>query len=93
MQKPKTLFYIFRCTSSVDWLIDEVKPTGNNFPKSIIFCNTLKEIASVVNLLLLKLSEHGYAYVVLNDRKDFIVRTFILCHGQITKKLKKNYYG
>lgn len=89
MQKPKTLFYIFRCTSSVNWLIDEVKPTGNNFPKSIIFCNTLKEFASVVNLLLLKLSEYAYAPVVLNDRKDFIVRIFHSVSWPNHKKVKK----
>ena len=44
----------------LDWIIDQVKVRGDNFPKTIIFCNTLKEIASVVNLLLLKLGEHAY---------------------------------
>ena len=60
----------------LDWLIDEVKLRGKNFPKTIIFCNTVKEIASVVNLLLLKLDEYAYLPVGSNDRKDFIVGIF-----------------
>ena len=44
----------------LDWLIDEAKEKGGHLPKTIIFCNTLKEIDSVVNLLLLKLGEHAY---------------------------------
>ena len=38
----------------LNWLIDKVILMGNNFSKTIVFCNTLKEIASVVNLLILR---------------------------------------
>ena len=36
--------------NQLDWLIDEAKEKGSEMPKTIIFCNTLKDIASVVNL-------------------------------------------
>ena len=60
----------------LDWLINEVKQKGEHFPKTIIFCNTLKDIASVVNLLLLKLDEHAYIPVASNGRNDLIVGIF-----------------
>ena len=43
--------------TQIDWLVEEVKQKGANMPKTIIFCNTIKDIASIVNLLLLKLGE------------------------------------
>ena len=60
---PLELIYGLICMTKVkkeemglklNWLIDKVILMGNNFPKTIVFCNTLKEIASVVNLLLLR---------------------------------------
>lgn len=45
--------------SQLDWLVDKAKEKGIETPKTIIFCNTLKDIASVVNLLLLKLGKHA----------------------------------
>ena len=51
--------------NQLDWLIDEAKEKGSEMPKTIIFCNTLKDIASVVNLLLLKLGK--YAFLLSNS--------------------------
>ena len=56
----------------LDWLIEEVKLRG----ETIIFCNTLKDIASVVNLLLMKLCKHVYIPVGSMDRKDFVIGIF-----------------
>ena len=39
----------------LDWLVDLIKEHGICVPKTIIFCNTLKEIAIVVDNLLVKL--------------------------------------
>ena len=33
--------------NQLDWLVDEVKRKGENMPKTITFCNTIKDIASV----------------------------------------------
>ena len=41
----------------LDWLVDMVKKHGVDVAKTIIFCNTLKEIAIVVNNLFVKLGE------------------------------------
>ncbi len=46
--------------SQLDWLVHEAKLSGDKLPKTIIFGNTLNDIASVVNLLLLKLGRHAY---------------------------------
>lgn len=51
----------------LDWLIDEAKEKGGEMPKTIIFCNTLKDIASVVNLLFVKLGK--YAFVPVGSTK------------------------
>ena len=36
----------------LDWLVDLVKKKGFNTPKTIVFCNTMNEIAIVVNYLI-----------------------------------------
>ena len=37
------------------WIVNLIKEEGINFPKTIIFCNTMNEIAVVVNHLILEL--------------------------------------
>jgi len=44
----------------LQWLIDIVKEKGRDTPKTIIFCNTMNEIASVTNHLLYKLGISAY---------------------------------
>ena len=47
-------------------------------PKTIIFCNTIKDIALaiVINLLLRKLGEYAYNPVGSTDNKDFLIGIF-----------------
>ena len=45
----------------LQWLIDLVLDKGEQCPKTIIFCNTLNEIASVVNYLMMKLGNAIYS--------------------------------
>ena len=45
----------------LQWLIDLVLDKGEQCPKTIIFCNTLNEIASVVNYLMMKLGNPIYS--------------------------------
>ena len=44
----------------LQWLIDLIKQHGKDTPKTLIFCNTLNEIAQVTNYLLSKLGPHAY---------------------------------
>ena len=44
----------------LDWLIEMIKQNGILTDKTIIFCNTMNDIASVVNYLLLKLGKSAY---------------------------------
>ena len=37
------------------WIVNLIKEEGINCPKTIIFCNTMNEIAVVVNFLILEL--------------------------------------
>jgi superfamily II DNA/RNA helicase len=62
--------------SQLDWLVHETKLSGDKLPKTIIFCNTFNDIASVVNVLLLILGSHAYIPVGSNDSNDFIVGIF-----------------
>ena len=62
--------------NQLDWLIDEAKEKGSEMPKTIIFCNTLKDIASVVNLLLLKLGKYAFNPVGSRNGVNFIIGIF-----------------
>ena len=62
--------------NQLDWLIDEAKEKGSEMPKTIIFCNTLKDIASVVNLLLLKLGKYAFVPVGSRNGVNFIIGIF-----------------
>jgi len=46
--------------SELDWLISLVKEKGESTDKTIIFCNTMNDIAGVVNYLMLKLGKAAY---------------------------------
>lgn len=46
--------------TGLDWIIDAVKQQGNETPRIIIFCNTMNDIARVVNYLMLKLGKWAY---------------------------------
>lgn len=49
-----------RQLDELQWLIDMVREKGRDTSKTIIFCNTMNEIASVVNHLLYKLGIDAY---------------------------------
>lgn len=48
----------------LQWLIDILKEKGKDAPKTMIFCNTMNEIASGANHLLFKLGVHAYDYKI-----------------------------
>ena len=44
----------------LDWLVTIIKDMGHFMPKTIIFCNTLTDIAFVFNYLLFTLERFAY---------------------------------
>ena len=60
----------------LDWLVDMVKKHGVDVAKTIIFCNTLKEIAIVVDNLLVKLGEYAFHPSSSREKKDLIIGIF-----------------
>ena len=50
--------------SELDWLVNILSAKGKECPKTLIFCNTMNDIAKVVNYLLQKLGDFVY-----NDTK------------------------
>jgi len=59
--------------NQLDWPVDEAKEKGSELPKIIIFCNTLKDLAGVVNLLLLKLGKYAFVPVGSTNGENFII--------------------
>ena len=44
----------------LDWLVDMIKQHGKDTPKTIIFCDTLYSVASVVNYITMTLGEGAF---------------------------------
>lgn len=57
----------------LDWLVDLTKEYGKETPKTIIFCNTISEVSSVVNWLLFKLEKHAYSPTTSNNKEDLLI--------------------
>jgi len=52
---------------NLDWLVECIKLNGELTPKTIIFCNTMNDIACVANYLMMKLGKWAY---YPQERKD-----------------------
>lgn len=59
--------------SELDWLVSEVNKKGKSVEKTIIFCNTMNEIASVMNYLMLKLGKFAYYPVESRDASNCLL--------------------
>lgn len=46
--------------AQLDWIVDLVSEYGISMPKTIIFCDTIYAIASVVNYLMMKLGSQAF---------------------------------
>jgi hypothetical protein len=60
----------------LDWLVNMTKEHGIGIPKTLIYCNTLNEIAIVVDNLLVKLGKHSFFPSSSRDKKDMIIGIF-----------------
>ena len=45
----------------LDWLVYHIREKGETADKTVIFCNTMNDIASVVNYLMMKLGKDAYS--------------------------------
>ena len=43
------------------WLVHHIKEKGELTDKTIVFCNTMNDVACVVNYLMMKLEKHAYS--------------------------------
>ena len=57
----------------LSWIIEEVKQKGLETSQTIIFCCTLKDIASVVNWLLTMLENKAFYPNTSTNRKDCLI--------------------
>lgn len=67
-QSEQNKFTLFSCEKSkegifeeLNWLIEHIKNKKESASKTIIFCNTMNDIACVVNYLMLKLGQFAYS--------------------------------
>ena len=70
--------------NELQWLIDIIKLKGKDTPKTILFCNTINEVASVANHLLFKLGIHAYKRNLSHLKTVFLVFT-TQTHGKQVK--------
>ena len=59
--------------SGLNWLIEHVKEKGESASKTIIFCNTMNDIACVINYLLLKLGQFAYSPKESHEHSNCLV--------------------
>lgn len=83
-----------RQLDELQWLIDMVREKGRDTSKTIIFCNTMNEIASVVNHLLYKLGIDAY-YQRIKSPENFLVsiyhsNSWQTCKDRVSASFKGN---
>ena len=83
----------------LDWLVELVKnvidKSTEKIPKTIIFCNSLKDIAVVLNYLLLKLGLYAYGRSKKNTPENLVIGIFHSlswphCKEQIQQSMKQD---
>ena len=70
----------------LDWIVDLVKECGKDTPKTIIFCDTLYAIASVVNFLMMSLGTYAFHPNTSKKRHDCLLGIF---HSLTLKEYKE----
>ena len=60
----------------LDWLVEVTKQMNVLTPKTVIFCNTLKEIAIVVNHLITKLGDFAYHPATSDEKANLLIGIF-----------------
>ena len=65
-----------KMNKKLDWLVKMIKDMGQFMPKTIIFCNTLMDIAFVFNHLLFTLERYAYYPRNSTKKEDLIIGIF-----------------
>ena len=73
--RPNLRFYVKKgkkekLLDQLQWLVHMVKEKGKDTPKTIVFCNTMNEIATVVNYLIQKLGSAAYQHCDSNNQDN-----------------------
>ena len=72
----------------LDWLVNMIKEHGKETPKTIVFCDTMYSIASVVNYLMMSLGDYAFYPRTSKKRADSLIGIFqSLSHKENKERL------
>ena len=82
---------------NLDWLVKTVKVEGEKTPQTIIFCNTMNDIACVANFLMLKLGKAAYSPQDSTESNNCLIGIYHSSYWEQNKErvvdsLKNNMY-
>ncbi len=70
--------------SNLQWLVELCRIKQSETPKTILFCNTMKDVATVTNYIMLKLGSSAYSPPTSRESKDCLIGIY-QCLGTTTK--------
>ncbi|CAB3985421.1 Hypothetical predicted protein [Paramuricea clavata] len=59
--------------SNLDWLVELCHRKQSETPKTILFCHTMKDVATVTNYLMLKLGSSAYSPPTSRESEDCLI--------------------
>ena len=62
--------------AELDWLVHHIKEKGQLITKTIVFCNTMNDIACLVNYLMMKLEKHAYSLKELCEQPNCLIMIY-----------------
>ena len=75
----------------MSWLVNEIKEKGPKTPQTIIFCCSLKDIATIVNWFLMMLDNKAFYQTTSTNRKDCLIGIYhSLTHKSDKDKIAKD---
>ena len=76
----------------MSWLVNEVKEKGPKTPQTIIFCCSLKDIATIVNWFLMMLDNKAFYQTTSTNRKDCLIGIYhSLTHKSDKDRIAKDF--
>ena len=80
--------------SKLDWLVYHIREKGETADKTVIFCNTMNDIASVVNYLMMKLGKDAYSPKESRRQPDCLLGIFhSSCWPQSKERVVRSFKG
>ena len=59
--------------SNLDWLVELCREKQSNTPKTILFCNIMKDVATVTNYLMSKLGSAAYSPPTSRESENCLI--------------------